>query len=112
MKNSEPIPGMSDRIRETLKRRVDGDVEIVRRIDALTADEIYEEAPASTVDRVVREAPTDPGDFRQWVNYRDAAERNFPPKEINKWVRNVQRAHGLNPRQRGGPGSQLRGVDE
>lgn len=95
---TEKIPGMADRIRETLKRRAGGDAVLIQRIDKITNDEVYAQAPADAVDRVVGASPTDRGDVRQWTRYREAAERNLGPKEVNGWIKNHQRAHDLSPR--------------
>lgn len=95
---NELIPGMAHRIRETLKRRVHGNTEIIRRINELAVDQIYAQAPPEEVERVVRTFPKDTADMKQWLRYRDEAERSLGTKEMHEWIRNLQKEHDIAPK--------------
>ena len=92
---SEAIPGMGERVRAGLKRRVAGDAESIRRIDELTIQELYAQGPLDAIQRVVGATPEDSADINQWTKYRDEAQRSLGPKQINAWIRNLQKAHNL-----------------
>jgi hypothetical protein len=94
---TEPIPGMADRIRETLKRRAGNNGHAVHRIESLTNDQVYAQAPNEAIDLIVRSSPKDKGDIQQWLAYRDEASRALGIKEINEWVSNLQSVHGVGP---------------
>jgi len=91
--NHEPIPGLANKIRDTLKRRVDD-----RFFDCaagLSDDDIYAQAPSDEIDRIVRLRPTDNSDIRQWLAFRDEADRQLTTKAINEWIKNLMREHGM-----------------
>lgn len=92
---SEAIPGLVERIRDGLRRRVDGDVEIVPRINELTIDEIYAQGPLDAIQRVVGLTPKDRADINEWQRYRDEAQRSLGSKVINEWIKNLQKKYGL-----------------
>jgi hypothetical protein len=94
---TEPISGMANRIREMLKRRAGDNGHAVDCIESLTNDQIYAQAPREAIDRIARSAPKDKGDIRQWLVYRDEAQRALGIKGINEWVSNLQDVHGVGP---------------
>jgi hypothetical protein len=96
--STELIPGMAHRIRDTLKRRVHGDTDLVYRIEQLTNEQVYAQAPADAIQRVADAAPTDRSDLRQWERYRAVADEALDLRTINEWVRNLQNAHHVGPR--------------
>jgi hypothetical protein len=94
---TEPIPGLGLRIRADLKRRAGGGLETSLRIDALTDDQIYAEAPAERVDQVAKARPTDRADIRQWRRQQAAMQLYLPPSVIIAWVTRLLKAHDLVP---------------
>jgi hypothetical protein len=91
----EPIPGLAQKIRDRLKKRAGGGAETNRRIDALTVEQIYREAPAHRVEDVVGASPIDRGDVDQWGHYLAVAEKLLSTREITRWVDRLQKVHDL-----------------
>jgi hypothetical protein len=91
----EPIPGMALRIRADLKRGAAPGLANSMRIDELTIDEIYAEAPADRVDQVANARPTNRGDIHQWRRQQAAMELYLPPSVITAWVTRLLDAHEL-----------------
>jgi hypothetical protein len=100
--SAEPIPGMAEKIRETLRRRCGGTLSMMDKIDRLKDEDIYSAAPSDAVSAIVSAEPVDRSDIKQWMVYKRVAERELDQKRMNEWIRTVQEKYGLSIKKKAG----------
>lgn len=89
---SEPIPGMANRVRESVKSLVGYRSDLIDPINNIPTETIYQHGPQGAIERVAHKKPTDSTDFRQWREFLSAADAELGPKVIREWAAAVRDA--------------------
>lgn len=89
---SEPIPGMANRVRESVKSLVGYRSDLIDPINNIPTETIYQHGPQGAIERVANKKPTDPTDFRQWREFLSAADTELGPKVVREWASDVRDA--------------------